>query len=205
MTELEIRINDKIAELIPKGKIGKSLSNIKKTLNASSYIVDAVGDVSNRLEENIGGEIGGVTGRLSGKVVGDAVGKAAGKIVGTSVNIIGGLTGGVIAGTLKTVAGIIPDTSDLKFTESDKKIALCIDTFVLPTDQDALLEILQYSWSVINSKNSPFGKQTLKAMKDINSRAFAFLMKLSNGDDHLVELARNYISPKGIIKCLTLK
>lgn len=205
MTELEIRINEQISELMPKGKFKKSLSNVRKTLNSSSYIVEAVSDISVRIEENLGSEIGGVTGKVSGKAVGDAVGKAAGKIIGKSVDVIGGLTGSVIAGTLKTVAGIIPDSSDLKFPESDKKIAHCVDTFVLPVDSGSLLETLQYTWSVINSKTSPFGKQTLKAMKNLNSRAYSSLMALSNGDETMLNLARNYISPKGILKCLTLK
>lgn len=205
MTALEISINEKIEDLLPKGKIKKSLSEVRKTLNSSSYIVEAVSDISERLEENLGAEIGGVTGKVSGKVVGDVIGKAAGKIIGKSFDVIGGLTGSVIAGTLKTVAGIIPDSSDLKFSESDKKIAHCVDTFVLPVDREALLETLQYTWAVINSKNSPFGKQTLKAMKSLNSRVYSSLMTVSNGDETLLDLAQNYISPKGIFKCLTLK
>ena len=106
MTELEKRINEQIAELMPKGKLKKSLSNVRKTLNSSSYIVEVVSDISGRIEDNLGAEIGGVTGKVSGKAVGDAVGKAAGKIIGKSVDVIGGLTGSVIAGTLKTVAAI---------------------------------------------------------------------------------------------------
>ena len=205
MTELEIRINEQISELMPRGKFKKSLSNVRKTLNSSSYIVEAVSDISGRIEENVGAEIGGVTGKVSGKAVGDAVGKAAGKIIGKSVDVIGGLTGSVIAGTLKTVAGIIPDPSDLKFPESDKKIAHCVDTFVLPINKESLLETLQYTWSAINSKTSPFGKQTLKAMKNLNSKAYSSLLAISNGDETLLEFARNYISPRGILKCLTLR
>lgn len=103
------------------------------------------------------------------------------------------------------MAGIIPDPSDLKFPESDIKIAHCVDTFVLPINRESLLETLQYTWSAINSKTSPFGKQTLKAMKSLNSKAYSSLMAVSNGDETLLEFARNYISPRGIVKCLTLK
>lgn len=102
MTDLEKRINELARDLTPSGKVGNALAGVKKTLNSSSHIVDAVKNFGDNLQDNIEEGVGGVTGTIGGWVAGKAT------------KLAGGVAGGIVAGTLKTVAGIIPDSSDLK-------------------------------------------------------------------------------------------
>ncbi|MDE6484417.1 MAG: hypothetical protein K2L14_03360 [Duncaniella sp.] len=184
MTELESRINKILGNLAPTSTIGSALSGIKKTLNSSSQIVDAVNNLGDSLHEQIDENVGGI------------IGSVGGWMAGKSTKLVGGLAGGLVAGALKTVAGIIPDSSDIKHPETDTKIAHCIDTYTLPTDKDKLYELLQFVWTNSNSKSSPYGKLTLSSMKNLLSRVQATFKVAAKNDAELQELAKPYMPKK---------
>lgn len=184
MTELEKRINRVTGGLTPKGMVGRTLSSVKKTLNSSSNIVVAVNDFSDNLQENIGEEVGGITGAIGGWVAGKAT------------KVAGGLAGGIVAGTLKTVAGIIPDSSDLKLPESDQKVAYCIDTCTLPTDKSELFELLQFVHGALNSSSSPYGKQAKSSLTALHKRVYAALLVAAKNDSEILNVAKDYAPQK---------
>ena len=184
MTELEQRINELREALAPSGKIANTLSGIRKTLNSSSHIVDSVTNFGDNLQENIADGVGGVTGKVGGW------------LVGNSTNLVGKVAGGAIVGTLKTVAGIIPDSSDLKFPEVDKKVAHCVDTYSLPVEKDKLFELLQFIAGSCDSKTSPYGKQTIQSMKNLQSRVQSAFMIATKDDTELQLLAKPYLPKK---------
>ena len=184
MTDLEIRINNMLGKLSPNNKIGTVFSGVKKTLNSSSQIVDAVNNIGDSLQENIEDEVGGIAGTVSGW------------IAGKTTKIVGGVAGGIAAGTLKTLASIIPDPSDIKLPESDKKIAHCIETCPMPCDKKELFELLQFTWTNVNSNNSPFGKQTKEAFKNALSRVQSTFISVAKEDKELMEMAHPYLPKK---------
>lgn len=184
MTELEQRINSVLGILAPQNKMGKALSGIKKTLKSSSHIVDAVNNIGENLQENLEDEVGGITGTVGGWVA------------GKTIKIGGGLVGGIVAGTLKTVADIIPDSSDIKLPESDAKIAHCIDTYPIPTDKDELFNLLQFTWNSINSKSTPYGKQTLDSLKRCHSKIHSAFIIAAEGDKNLLDLSKPFAHKK---------
>lgn len=184
MNELEKRINDLIGVLAPSNKTGKVLSGVKKTLNSSSHIVDAVNNFSENLQDNLEDSVGGIAGTVGGWMAGKAT------------KLVGGIAGGIVAGTLKTVAGIIPDSQDLKLPETDKKIAHCINTFSLPLDKTELFELLQFSWGTITSNASPYGRQALDSFIALNSRVYSALQIAADQDQGLLNLAKSYTPKK---------
>lgn len=183
MTELENRINALIEALTPTSKTGKALSNVKKTLNSSSNIVTAVNNLGDSIQDNFG-EVGGVAGSVGGWMAGKAT------------KLVGGVAGGIVAGTLKTVAGIIPDSSDFKLPETDKKVAHCIDTCPIPTEKTNLFELLQYIWGALNSTASPYGKQATESLKSLHSRVYSAFLITAKDDANLLELAKSYAPKK---------
>ena len=184
MTELEKRINDLLGSLAPNSKTGAVFSRVKKSLNSSSKIVDAVNNIGDSLQENIEDGVGGVTGAVGGW------------IAGKTSKLVGGLAGGVVAGTLKTVAGIIPDSSDVKLPETDRKLAHCIDTHPIPCDKQELFELLQFTWTNVNSNNSPYGKQTKEAFKNALSRVQNAFSSFAKEDKELLRMAQPYLPKK---------
>lgn len=184
MTDLEKRINKVLGTLSPNNKTGTFISGIKKTLNSSSQIVNAVNNIGDSLQENIKEEIGGITGAVGGW------------LAGKTTKFVGGVGGGIVAGSLKTVAGLIPDSSDIKLPESDKKVAHCIDTYSIPLDKVELFKLLQYIWTIVNSKNSPYGKQTMEAFKNILSRVQSAFTTASKNDEDLLLMAKPYLPQK---------
>lgn len=160
------------------------MSSVKQTLNASSNIVTAVNDFSDNLQNNLEGEVGGI------------VGSVGGWIAGKSTKLVGGIAGGVIAGTLKTVAGIIPDSSDLKLPETDRKVAHSINTYPLPSEKTELFNFLQYIWGEINSDTTPFGKQSIAAIKSLYPRVHAAFLIAAKQDVMLLEQAKAYAPKK---------
>lgn len=184
MTELEERINKSLGVLGPKSKAGAVMSGIKKTLNSSSHIVDAVNNIGDSLQENIEDEVGGITGTVSGWVA------------GKTTKFVGGVAGGIVAGTLKTVAGIIPDSSDIKLPETDRKVAHCVDTYPLPSDKNELYELLQFVWTSINSKSTPYGKITIESLKNLHIRVHSAFLISAKDDKELLQLAKPYFPKK---------
>ncbi len=184
MTDLEKRINALVNSLAPNSLTSKTLSGIKKTLNSSSNLVDSINNIGDRLQDNIEESVGGVTGSVSGW------------IAGKTTQFAGGIAGGIVAGTLKTVAGIIPDSSDIKLPESDKKVAHCIATFSLPTEKLELFELLQYTWNAINSKSNPYGKQTIDAFKTCHSKVYSTLIIAAKDDNELLQLSKSFAPKK---------
>lgn len=184
MTDLEKRINDVLGMLYPNDRIGTVLSGIKKTLNSSSQIVDAVNNIGDSLQENLEDEVGGITGTVGGW------------IAGKTTKLVGGVAGGILAGTLKTAASIIPDSSDIKLPESDKKIAHCIDTCPMPCDKIDLFELLQFTWTIVHSKNTPYGKQTKEAFQNYLLRVQNTFTTASKNDEDLIQMARPYLPKK---------
>lgn len=184
MTELERRIDKVVSSLTTKGVTGKTLSGIKKTLNSSSHIVDAVTNFGDNLQDNLEEEIGGITGTIGGWVV------------GKSTKLVGGVAGGLVAGTLKTVAGIIPDVSDIKQPESDKKVAHIVDTCPLPGDPNELYEMLQYISNSLNSPSMPYGKQTIEALKTLHTKVYSTIQQIAKNDKNLLMLSKNFAPKK---------
>ena len=184
MIELETRINEVISQLTPKSKSAKTMSSVKQTLNASSHIVTAVNNFGDSLQNNLEGEIGGVVGSLGGW------------IAGKSAKLVGSIAGGAIAGTLKTVAGIIPDSSDIKLPESDRKVAYSINTYPLPSDKTELFNLLQYLWGEINAESTPFGRQSIAAFKSLYPRTHAAFLIAAKQDAMLLEQAKPYAPKK---------
>ncbi len=184
MTELERRINELTSTLSPSGIVGKTLSEVKKGLNSSSNIADAVADFGENLQDNIEDEIGGITGAIGGWVA------------GKTTKVVGRVGGGLVAGTLKTVAAIIPDASDLKMPESDKKIAHCIDTYTIPTDKKELFELLQYLSVTLRSADLPYGKQAVESFKALQQRVYSTLLVVAEGDQTLLKLSKPYAPKK---------
>lgn len=184
MTGLEKRINEVIGTLSPNSKIETIFSGIKRTLNSSSHIVDAVNNIGDNLQENLEDEIGGITGTVGGW------------IAGKTTKFVGGVAGGIVAGTLKTVSGIIPDSSDLKLPETDRKVAHCIDTYSIPRDKGELFELLQYIWTIVNSKNKPYGKQTMESFRNALSRVQGAFITSSKNDTELLQMANPYLPKK---------
>ncbi len=184
MTELENRINEVIGLLVPTSKTAKAMSSVKQTLNASSHIVTAVNNFGDSLQNNLEGEVGGV------------VGSVGGWIAGKSTKLVGGIAGGVIAGTLKTVAGIIPDSSDIKLPETDRKVAHAINTYPLPSEKIELFNLLQYLWGEINSEATPFGKLSITAFKSLYPRVHAAFLIAARQDAMLLEQAKSYAPKK---------
>ena len=183
MTELENRINEVIGLMAPTSKTAKAMSSVKQILNASSHIVTSVNDFGDSLQNNLEGEVGGI------------VGSVGGWIAGKSTKLVGGIAGGVIAGTLKTVAGVIPDSSDIKLPETDRKVAHSINTYPLPSEKTELFNLLQYLWGQINSESTPFGKQSIAAFKSLHPRVHAAFLIAAKQDAMLLEQAKAY-SPK---------
>lgn len=184
MTELEKRIDQLIRDIAPTGNIGRTLSNVKKTLNSSSNIVNAVNNLGDNLQDNIEEEVGGLTGTIGGWML------------GKTTKLAGGVAGGIVAGTLKTVAGIIPDSSDLKLPETDKKIAHCIDTYTIKTNKKELLELLQFISGTLMSSTSPYGKQASEALKRLHSRTYSALLIAAKDDDDILAHAKSYAPKK---------
>ena len=184
MTELELNINKLVEDLAPTNKIDIALSGIKKTLNSSSHIVDAVTHIGDNLQDNLEDSIGGITGRIGGWVA------------GSSTKFVGTVAGGIVAGTLKTVAGIIPLSSDLKLPETDRKVAHCIDTYSLPVEKEALFELLQFASNNSISKTSPYGIKTKESFKNLLSRVQSAFMIAAKDDTELQMLAKPYLPKK---------
>lgn len=184
MTDLEKRINEVLGTLSPNNKIGTVFSGIKKTLNSSSQIVDAVNNIGDNLQENIEDEVGGISGTIGGWVA------------GKTTKLVGGVAGGIVAGTLKTVAGIIPDPSDIKLPETDKKVAHCIETYSVPRDTGELFELLQFLWAIVNSKNTPYGKHTMEAFKNALPRVQSAFTAASKNDEKLLQMGKPYLPKK---------
>lgn len=184
MTDLEKRINEVIAALAPNGIATKMLSGVKKTLHASAHVAESLTNVGDSLQDNIEEGIGGVTGAVGGW------------IVGKSTNIVGSITGGLISGTLKTVAGIIPDTSDIKTPESDIKVAHCVSTSTIPTDKNELFELLQYTWNGFNVKPSIFGQQTRESFRVLHGKVHSTFLKVAKDDYELLQLAKPFAPKK---------
>ncbi len=184
MTELEKRIQKELGLLAPTSKTATALAGIKKVLNSSSHIVDAVNDFGDNLQDNIEDSVGGFTGTIGGWMA------------GKTTKIVGGIAGGVVSGTLKTVAGVIPDSSDIKQPESDRKVAHCIDSYSIPSDKNELFELLQFVWNSTNSKNTPYGKQTIESFKNLHSRVQAAFQIAASEDNNLQQLAKPYYMPK---------
>lgn len=184
MTDLEKRINELARGLAPSGMVGKALSGVKRTLNSSSHIVDAVKDFGDNLQDNIEEGVGGVTGTIGGWVAGKAT------------KLAGGVAGGIVAGTLKTVAGIIPDSSDLKLPETDLKVAHCIATCTLSTDKTELFELLQFVWATLNSPVSLYGTQAMAAFKALHPRVYSALLIAAKDDIDTLKVAKPYAPKK---------
>lgn len=178
------RINQLINSLSSNNIVGKTLSGVKKTLNKSSAIVDAVNNIGDSLQDNIEDEVGGITGAIGGW------------IAGKSIKVGGSIVGGVVAGTLKTVAGVIPTSSDIKLPESDAKIAHCVDTYAIPTNKEELLQLLQFTWQSINSKTTPYGKQTLESLRICHSKIYTAFTAVAKGDNNLLEFAKSFAPKK---------
>lgn len=182
MIDLESRIQEIVADLAPASKAGMAISGIKKTLNTSSQIVDAVNNIGDSLQNNLG--------------KGGVVGKVGGWMAGKTTKVVGGVAGTVVAGTLKTVADIIPDSSDMKSPDTDKKIAYCIDTYPLPTDKSSLFDLLQFVAKNVDTKNSPYGKNAIGAFKNLHEKVGAALSIAAKGDIDLLKLAKSYMPKK---------
>lgn len=183
MIHLESEINALLLANKSTTSVGKALSKAKNTLNASSHIVDAVNNFGDSLEENLD-EVGGVAG------------SAAGWIAGKTTKLVGGIGAGIIAGTLKTVAGIIPDGSNPKQPETDLKIAALVDSYPLPTDKTQLMELLQWVHGHITSTKTPFGKSTLESLKSIHPRIFEAVKIVAENDERTLKLAKSYAPKK---------
>ena len=184
MTDLEKRINELLGCTGPKSLVGKALTGVKNTLNSSSKIVDAVDDLGDALQDNIEEEIGGVTGAIGGWVAGKAT------------KLTGAVAGGIVAGTLKTVAGIIPDSSDPKSPELDKKVAHCIDSYSFSSEKKDLIELLQFVWGTQNSSVSPYGGQTMKSLKNLHTRVYSALQIVAKDDQPTLSIAKSYAPKK---------
>lgn len=184
MTDLEIRINELLDSLSPTSKTDKAFSNLKKTLNSSSKMVESVNSIGDSLQTNIQSGVGGVTGAIGGWVA------------GKTTKLVGNVAGGVVSGALKTVADIIPDSSDIKTPETDSEIARCIDSCVIPADKDELFELLQYCWNNMNPKSSPFGNQAVKSFKTLHSKVHTAFLIAANDDSRLLKIAKPYFPPK---------
>lgn len=182
MIHLESVINQLLEQHKPKSGVAKALSKTKSSLNASSHIVDAVNNFGDNLESNLG-DIGGFA--LT----------AAGWLTGKATKVVGGIGGGIVAGTLKTVAGVIPDASDPKQPETDIKIAGIVDSYPLPNDNDTLLELLQWLHGHLNSNNTPYGKSAIEAMKNLHSRVYKTIAVSANENTKILKIAKSY-SPK---------
>lgn len=85
MIDLEKRIDVVLGTLSPNNKIGTVFSMVKKTLNSSSQIVDAVNNIGVSLQENLKDEVGGITGTVGGW------------IAGKTTKLVGGVAGGIVA------------------------------------------------------------------------------------------------------------
>lgn len=184
MTELERRLNQLIDSLAPKGNTAKALSGIKDTLNSSSQLVDAVNNIGDDLQDNLKESVGGVTGAVTGWMA------------GKTTKLMGGIAGGVVAGTLRTVAGMIPDLSDIKRPENDRKIAFCINICPIPSDKNELFELLQYTWNVFNSKSTPFGKQAIESFKILHNQVYSAFLVVAINDSELMLLSKKYAPQK---------
>lgn len=168
--------------MAPTSNAGKTISRIKKTLSSSSQIADAVNNIGDSLKDNIG--------------KGSVAGRVGGWMAGKTTRIVGGVAANVVAGTLKTVAEIIPDASDLKYPETDKKIAHCIDSYPLPVDKHELFELLQFSFNCSNSKNVLYGKQAIESFKNLYKKVNTAFLISAKGDDDLLKLAKEYMPKK---------
>lgn len=183
MIHLESEINSILESNRPTTKVGKALSKAKTTLNASSQIVDAVNNFGDNLEYNLD-EVGGV------------VGSAAGWIAGKATKVVGGIGGGLLVGTLKTVAGAIPDASNPKQPETDIRIAAMIDSYPLPADANTLLELLQWVHGQISSSKSLYGKETIESLKRIHPKVYKALSVAAENDTKIMKLAKSYAPKK---------
>lgn len=183
MVHLEYEINTILEARKPISGVGKALSKAKSTLNASSQIVNAVNNFGDCLEENID-EVGG------------PIGYAAGWIAGKTTKVVGGIGGGIISGTLKTIAGVIPDASNPKQPETDLKIASIIEAYPLPTDKTQLFELLQWVYGHISSAKTPYGKSTIDSLKSLHPRVFEALKIAAQDDDKTLKLAKPYAPKK---------
>lgn len=186
MNDLQKRINDIIENNRSTGSGNNILRGLKSGLNQSSLICEnAVDSLSHNIRENIDDNLDGVAGAVSGWMV------------GTSVKIVGGIAGGVISGSLKFLADIIPDRQTISKSETDRQIADCINTFVIPIDKQKILELLQFSWSIIQTPNNPFGPMSSVAFKSFNSRAYKALINVCDASDKdLITTAKKYTAKK---------
>jgi len=184
MTELESRIIELISGNSKKSGFNKAMSTVKKTLDSSTYIVDAVNDIGDSLKENINHSVKGIPGSVGGWVA------------GKTTKIVGGLGAGVVAGTLKTIAGIIPDSSDPKSRDIDIKISQLVDCYSLPTQKEEIFSLLQYLWANISSDNAIYGKHTLESMKKLHAKTFEALKVLADKNDPILKLAKSYAPKK---------
>lgn len=179
MTELEKRINEVVRDAAPAGKVGQAFSKVKKTLDSSSDIVGAVNRFGDNLQDNIEEGVGGLTGTIGGWMAGKAT------------KLTGGVAGGIVAGTLKTVAGIIPDPSDLKSPETDRKVAHCIDTCALPTGKTELLELLQFIRGSLDSSAVTYGRFAMESFRVLHSRAYSAALIASKDDQDMLKLVKS--------------
>ena len=184
MVELEKRINKVLGTLAPQSMVGKALSGVKNTLKSSSNIVEGVNNFGDNIQDHIEEEVGGVLGSVTGFMASKAV------------KIGGGIAGGVVSATLKTVAGVIPDSSDIKSQETDRKIAHCIDTFTIPSDKTQLYEHLQYIHGIINSSNTPYGKNAMSSFKTLHEKIFSTFKIVAKDDNELIQLSKMYAPKK---------
>lgn len=187
MTELETRLNKLSKKLEKKRGVGKTLSNVKRGLKSSSHFVDSVKNFGDNLGNNLGNnleEIGGIAGAIGGWAV------------GKTVKLAGGLACGIASGTIKTVADTIPDASDLKLPETDKKIAFCIDTCPLPSNEAELIELLQFISGTLKSKNSPYGKTAISSFKELHAKVYSEIVQVVKPDKKTLEYIKPYAPKK---------
>lgn len=190
MTELEKRITSVIDSLKPKGNTGKAIRGIKQTIYSSSHIVDSINNFGDNLQHTLSKE-GGIPGAVGGW------------IAGKTTKFMGSVTGGIVVGALKTVAGIIPDSSDIKLPESDRKVAHSVDTCPIPVDKYELYYMLQYISSALNSQSSPFGQQTKASLKSLHARVYSAFLQVAKDDCNLLALSKDFM-PKKRFGILTL-
>ncbi len=180
MVHIESEINALLLSNQPTSGVGKALLKAKNVLNSSHHIVDSI----HSFGKNLSDEVGGVGG------------KTAGWIVGKSTKIVGGIGGKVLAGTLKTVAGVIPDETNPKDIATDLKIASLVEAYPLPTDKTQLLELLQWIHGHVNSSNTPYGKSTIKSLKTKHPHVWNALKIAAEDDDKILKLAKSYAPKK---------
>ena len=178
MNKLEEKISKYISDCKP-GVIGKALNSVKKTINRSAEVVKSIDNIGDNLGENISDQIGGITGSIIGEWV-----------VGKTVKTVTNISTGIVAGTIKTVGGIIPGSDEFSLPEHDVQIAHIIETHELPLEQTELFSLLQYSFNSHSSSNSPYGKATKEAFRNLNIKVYEVISK--TGDPEKINLAKQF-------------